>query len=250
MNNQNYGLFHKLIDDYLPVGFQNINRADPFMIELEEVMKNNNQFFIISDLLHIKILFTSNLSAKIIGVKPEEVTFYHFLDRTYPEQLERHNLQKAKMFRLGNDFFIAGKGSMLLSTSFKLRNHEDIYRNCFMQCYIFFREVPYKTAYMLLVTTDIERVKKSGDGFHYYVGGDLNKFRFPDEKLLRNGRIFSSRELQIISLVAKGLNSDQISKIIHISKHTVNTHRRNILIKTKKESINRVIFDLKEQGLL
>jgi hypothetical protein len=142
MNNQNYGLFHKLIDDYLPKGFQNINRADPFMIELEEVMKNNNQFFIISDLLHIKILFTSNLSAKIIGVKPEEVTFYHFLDRTYPEQLERHNLQKAKMFRLGNDFFIAGKGSMLLSTSFKLRNHEDIYRNCFMQCYIFFREVP------------------------------------------------------------------------------------------------------------
>lgn len=115
---------------------------------------------------------------------------------------------------------------------------------------IFFREVHYKTVYMLLVTTDIERVKKSGDGFHYYVEGDLNKFRFPDEKLLRNGRIFSSRELQIISLVAKGLNSDQISKIIHISKHTVNTHRRNILIKTKKESINRVIFDLKEQGLL
>lgn len=64
------------------------------------------------------------------------------------------------------------------------------------------------------------------------------------------GRIFSSRELQIISLVAKGLNSDQISKTIHISKHTVNTHRRNILIKTRKESINRVIFDLKEQGLL
>lgn len=78
----------------------------------------------------------------------------------------------------------------------------------------------------------------------------MNKFRFPDEKLLMTGRIFSSRELQIISLVAKGLNSDQISEIIHISKHTVNTHRRNILIKTKKESINRVIFDLKEQGLL
>jgi hypothetical protein len=122
MDNQNYGLFYKFIQHYSHNGFQNINRADPFIIELEEIMKNNNQFFFIGDLLHLKILFTSNLSAKIIGVNPEDVTPYHFLEKTHPEQFERHNLIKAKLFRLGNDLFAAGKGIMVLSTDFKFRN--------------------------------------------------------------------------------------------------------------------------------
>jgi DNA-binding NarL/FixJ family response regulator len=102
----------------------------------------------------------------------------------------------------------------------------------------------------LFVTTDIEKVKKNGKDFHFYLGTDLSYFRYPDEMLLMKGNIFSSREFQILSLIAKGFNSEQISKIIHISKHTVDTHRRNILIKTEKESITKVIFDLKEQGLL
>ncbi|TNF45564.1 MAG: LuxR family transcriptional regulator [Bacteroidetes bacterium] len=250
MDNQYYGLFHRFIRHYLPGGFQNINRTDPIIADLEDIMKRKNQFFLIGDLLNIKILFTSNLSARIIGVNPEDVTPYHFLEKIHPEQFERHNLLKAKLYRLGNDLFSAGRGEMLLSTDFKFRNNEEIYRNCLIQCYNFYSDVPYKTAYALIVITDIDRTKRNGKDFHYYLGNDLSYFKYPDEKLLMKGTVFSNREFQIMSLIAKGLNSDQISKIIHISKHTVNTHRRNILVKTEKESIYNVIFNLKEQGLL
>lgn len=38
----------------------------------------------------------------------------------------------------------------------------------------------------------------------------------------------TTREKQILLLVAEGMTSDEIAKAIHLSRHTVNTHRKNI----------------------
>lgn len=50
-----------------------------------------------------------------------------------------------------------------------------------------------------------------------------------------NAKIYanlSARELEIIRLIAKGDNSKEIGEKLHISRHTVDTHRRTILEKT------------------
>ncbi len=53
----------------------------------------------------------------------------------------------------------------------------------------------------------------------------------------------SKREVDIIRLVAKGLNSNEIGDKLHISKHTVDTHRRSILEKTEcKNAIELVAY--------
>jgi len=49
-------------------------------------------------------------------------------------------------------------------------------------------------------------------------------------------RLLSTRELQIISLLADGLNSKEISEKLSISFHTVNTHRQKIILKTNSKS--------------
>lgn len=41
----------------------------------------------------------------------------------------------------------------------------------------------------------------------------------------------SERELEITSLVCKGLTSKEIGEQLHLSLHTVETHRKNILKK-------------------
>jgi DNA-binding CsgD family transcriptional regulator len=38
----------------------------------------------------------------------------------------------------------------------------------------------------------------------------------------------TTREKQILELVAEGMTSEEIAKAIHLSHHTVNTHRKNI----------------------
>ena len=47
-----------------------------------------------------------------------------------------------------------------------------------------------------------------------------------------------------------GLNSEQIAEKLFLSKHTINTHRNNILTKTGKSHISDLIYELKERGLL
>ncbi|NII27734.1 helix-turn-helix transcriptional regulator [Pseudoflavitalea sp. X16] len=40
--------------------------------------------------------------------------------------------------------------------------------------------------------------------------------------------LLTNREKEILGLVAEGMTSDEIAKAIHLSRHTVNTHRKNI----------------------
>jgi len=61
----------------------------------------------------------------------------------------------------------------------------------------------------------------------------------------------SKREKEIISLIARGLSSYEISDRLFISIHTVNNHRKNILSKLEIRSITQLIkfaeaFDLVE----
>lgn len=47
----------------------------------------------------------------------------------------------------------------------------------------------------------------------------------------------SKRELEILELIYKGFKSNEISEMLYLSKHTVNTHRKNILSKTNSSSV-------------
>ncbi|MBU2915703.1 response regulator [Reichenbachiella agariperforans] len=60
----------------------------------------------------------------------------------------------------------------------------------------------------------------------------------------------SEREKEIIQCLAKGQNSKAIANTLHISEHTVKTHRRNIMhkmnVKTSAELINTCL----EKGII
>lgn len=62
------------------------------------------------------------------------------------------------------------------------------------------------------------------------------------EKYLKSQEKFTKRELEIIELIAQGLNSWEISDKLHISKHTVDTHRKNIYRKGNFTGIRDVVL--------
>lgn len=56
------------------------------------------------------------------------------------------------------------------------------------------------------------------------------------------------REYKVVSLIAKGLNSEEIGDSLNISRHTVDTYRRNILGKTKcKNSAELIMYATKNK---
>jgi hypothetical protein len=247
---QQYHLFLKFIETYSPVGFKGIDTHDPLILSLEEIMKNNNQFFIIFDMIHMKIEFTSLRSHQMLAIKPEELTPYHFKEATHPDDLKRNELGIAKLFKIAHELFVAKKGEMLISTNFRFRDITGNYSNQLVQCFLFYQEAPRETVYMLNINTDIEWCNKIKHGYHYYLGNDRSYFKYPDVELLMIGSNFTDREFQIIRLIGSALNSEQIGEKLFLSKYTIDTHRRNILKKAGKSHISDVIYDLKEKGLL
>lgn len=59
----------------------------------------------------------------------------------------------------------------------------------------------------------------------------------------------SGREREIVVLLSDGFISKQIAEKLNISKHTVDTHRRNLIRKTDSKNSVEVVTACKEQGL-
>jgi hypothetical protein len=248
--NQGYGLFFKFIETFAPSRFQNIDPNHPLITELEEMMKFNGQFFFVADVIEIKILFTSKLSVQMIGVEPECLTPYHFIEATHPKDIKRHSKARAKLFKLASDLFIEEEGETLFASNLIIRNAMGDYTDLLFQCYLFYSEIPHKTVYEIQVHTEVGWCKRIKNGFYYYVGNDMSYFKYPDEKLMNTGICFTKRELEIIRLIEFGLRSEQIAEKLFLSKYTVNTHRRNVVKKSGKANMMELIFDLTEKGIL
>jgi hypothetical protein len=246
---QDYKLFFKFIETFSPQGFKGIDSEHPLLLELEEMTEANNQFFHVADLIQAKIIWSSKRSTPMIGVTPDELNAYHFMEATHPDDLQKHTLGRSKMFNVANDLYVAQKGATLLSINIRIRNAQGKYPDLLFQLYFFYSS-EYKTVFLLQVHTNIDSFKKLKHGYHYYVGNDFSYFRYPDEKLLNIGNPLSSREFEIVKLIEKGLSTEQIAEKLFLSPYTINTHRANILKKTGKANISNLIYDLQEKRLL
>ncbi len=63
-----------------------------------------------------------------------------------------------------------------------------------------------------------------------------------------NSNVPSSREIEIIRMLSEGKSSKQIADVLHISVHTVDTHRRNILKKIKVSNSSEAVMKSVECG--
>jgi hypothetical protein len=249
-SHHNYNLFFKLVKKFSSDGFDNIDRENSLILQMDEMMESNNQFYFVADLIQIKILFTSKQSSQIIGITPEKVNPYHFFEATHPDDIQRHSLARAQLFKMSQELFIAQKGSAILSTNLKIRNADGKYNCLLFQCYMFYSETPIKTIHMIQIHTNIDWCKKIKNGYHFYAGHDLSKFRYPDEDLLKIGNIYTKREFEIIKLIELGLCSKEISRKLFISINTINVHRTNIIKKSGKTCISELVYDLLGQGAI
>lgn len=244
-----YSLYFKFIEKYLPVGFKGIDRNDPLLLQLEEMAEENDQFFHIADLILAQITWVSKRSTEMIGIKPEELNAYHFMEATHPEDLKKHTLGRSKMWNLANDLFEAKKGSALLSIDLRIRNSRGEYPNLLFQLYFTYSE-KFNTVFIFQVHTNIDSFKKKKHGYHYYVGTDFSLFRYPDDELLSIGTPFTDREFEIIQMIEAGQSTKHIAEKLFLSVYTVNTHRSNILEKSGFKNTSDLITDLQKRRLL
>jgi DNA-binding CsgD family transcriptional regulator len=243
-------MFHDFIAKYLPQGFAPIERADPWMPDMEKKLRSNKQGFYLANLLTMQVHFVSESMTDLIGVKPEDFQLSSLLTRVHPEDFHRHSLARSMVIKRAYELLMKRDGISVHSTITRIKDASDNFTQHLFQVFGFFSESPSRTVYMLLVLTPLTSFNIDTHGYHYYIGNDPAMFRYPDEDLLKIGHVFSDREFEIIKLIAHGLGSEQIADKLFLSVNTVNTHRRNILKKTKKSTTQDLVIELQERGIL
>jgi DNA-binding CsgD family transcriptional regulator len=245
-----YKLFLEFVDKYMPVNYEGIDKSDPLVRELNSIMKKNNQFFYIADMIKLNVPFVCDTIEQVLGIAPGEFDPRVLHDIIHPTEKQRHTLSRSKMIRITMELFDTDQETFLMSTNLHCRHADGHYVNLLVQAYTFSTLIPINTVYSLFIHTDINWFGKLKYGFNHYVGNDMSYFRKPDKDLILTGCIFTDREFEILKLIRDGLDSHAIGDKLFLSTHTVDTHRRNILKKTGMANTAELIFDLQEKGVL
>lgn len=250
-NYEDYSLFFKFFITHSQLEFKGINPDDPLLIALDSYMEQNNQLFYIMDPVRLEIKFISKGVSRMFGIEQDKVAPGFFLTTTHQEDLKRHHLLRAKLISIAQEIYIQKSGTRIISSNFRGRKPGgEEYVNYLYQAFLFYSKIPYETAFLILVITDISGYDKIHKGFHFYIGTDPKVFRFPDEELLSTGILFSHSEFRIIELIDEGLSTKEIAEKLFRSPFTISTHRSNIIEKAGKSSMAEVIYDLRANGLL
>jgi len=83
----------------------------------------------------------------------------------------------------------------------------------------------------------LSSVKETGSGNKFFCGqilesiqrADINVEDLDFESFTCEPVLLSEREVEIITLIAEGYTNTQIAELLHLSPHTINTHRKNIM---------------------
>jgi DNA-binding CsgD family transcriptional regulator len=247
---EDYSVFLRFFESFSVSGVEGIDPDEPIMAELDDWMEQHNQLFYIADAVLFDILFISKGVHRMFGIEPDKVAAGFFLTTTHPDDLKRHHFARTKLLNRAQEIYIAKRGTRIISSNFRAQTPQGDIANFLYQGYLFYSKEPYESVFLILVITNISGFENIHKGFHFYSGNDRQYFRYPDDKLLMSGMIFSFTEFRIIELIEEGLSSKEIARNLFRSTHTINTHRRNILKKSGKSSMTEVIRDLKGKGLL
>lgn len=104
----------------------------------------------------------------------------------------------------------------------------------------------------------IDAVLATADGERFFCGKVLEAMRrasievdrFAGEALTCDPVTLSEREYEIIGMIAEGLSYTQIADRLHISAHTVTTHRRNLMQKLGVNNTASVVMYAVKHGLV
>jgi PAS domain S-box-containing protein len=105
----------------------------------------------------------------------------------------------------------------------------------------------------LVVLTDISHLKKNDQVVMSYIGMDGEQSYLNvnvQNMFLEKNSLLSRREKEVLYLLAEGLLSKQIAESLYISKHTVDSHRKNLLRKTGSESTAALVKKAITDGLI
>lgn len=200
-------------------------------------------YYFIFDLFNLRFIYVHPDVQQVTGTKPEEYSLEGLVARLHPDDLLTIQQKEAAAAVFYFQKCPKEKMTSYKSTyTFRLKHLNGQWVTIYQQSIPIVVTEDGKINYALTVHSDISHLHTmpddrisflglDGEPSFFSLSTDPAKILEPDPELH-----ISEREKEIIRLLAEGLSSKQVADRLFLSAHTVNTHRRNLLIKTNTKN--------------
>ncbi|WP_114790661.1 helix-turn-helix transcriptional regulator [Niabella yanshanensis] len=231
------------------------NKAAKFTEILSEIFCAGPSYYYIVDFATREILYMSPSVQQVLGLDPANTCFDDIVDTVHIDDLsfiqvaEEFNIRKT--LELGMDLVFQTK----MSYCFREKTANGTYELFQLQALCFDAD-PERNAWKLLnIHTNINHLTTVNNykltltginGHDLFLQFDLKK----KLEINSNKPTYTPRELEIIKLIAQGLETPEIASELFISPHTAKTHRKNIMQKAGAKNTAQLISFCLGKGLL
>jgi DNA-binding CsgD family transcriptional regulator len=229
----------------------------PLSIELELYKKLLNFFqvgdyyYFIFNIANIGFDLVSPEIEKVLGYAPSEITIEFFMDRIHPDDRPYFLDFEIRTVEFLSGLPIDKLMKYKVRYDFRLKRKSGEYIRVLHQVAVVEHDDAGRLIRTLGTHTDITHLKPNGKPVMSYIGMDGEPSSLDIDlknDFVESEQLLSRREKQVLTLLIEGKLSKEISEILHISKHTVDMHRKNMLKKTELTNTGELIGKAIKQG--
>ena len=215
----------------------------------EELANFGSQFIYVFDLPGRKISYVSPGIQKILGYEPGEVDLQFLYEKIHPD--DRGGVAEATMDALQGaiDNGMTHPGRLKFSVNYRFQKKDGTYLQILRPQTV---QMTDREGNILRTTGIIVELGHLPEVIG--VTGKLVDNESGEVIYSRSyhsaGSPFSTREKEIITLLALGKKTEEIAEALFISPNTVSTHRKNMLKKYAVKNTAALILFSKKQGII
>lgn len=204
-----------------------------------KILEQIHSYFFIFDCFNNTILFTNSSFETITGYKSNELSLDLLLKIIHPDDLSYFFECEESFLEFTNKLLFNEHFKYTHSYSYRIKTKNGDYIRIFQEC----QALEVNDSGHL--TKTLVNHKKT----EYSERPDTRDFKIYDKSQnsyidAENRYNLTKRELEILNHIKNGMNSQQISETLNLSKNTILTHRKNILNKSNSSSFIELIKKL------
>lgn len=217
---------------------------------LFNIFQAGDYYFLLFDIYHGTIAEASAEMMTVLGFDPQVINMAFFMDHIHPQDMPYFLTFERQVTDFFNQIPVDKICHYKVQYDLRVRKKDGHYARLLIQ-YVVVNHEERNIYHSLHVHTDITHIQKNSHPNFSIIGlhGEPSFYNIQDGAItFAQKLLFTDREREILKAIVEGLNSNEIAKLLCLSIHTINSHRKNILAKAAVKTPLQLIKKSIEEG--